>query len=88
MVTLIADNARRWSLRGAAASLRLDAGISVTEAGNVEQARAAAPAGATGVLAIGNMPVVVDRRIRVLALEHKLPFIMTWRAWEGAAPAP
>src|SRR5262249_30308235 len=70
-------------LRGAAASLRL--GISETEARNVEQALAAAPAGATGVLAIGSMPIAVDRRIRVLALERKLPFIMPWRAWEGGS---
>jgi len=72
-------------LRGAAASLRLDAGISVTEARNVEQALATAPAGVRAVLAIGSMPIAVERGIRLLALERKLPFIMPWRAWEGGS---
>jgi putative ABC transport system substrate-binding protein len=72
-------------LRGAAASLQLEAGITVTDLRNVEQALAAAPAGASTVLTIGNIPYVVERRIRQLALERKLPLITPWRAWEGAA---
>ena len=72
-------------LRGAVASLRLDAGVSVTEARNVEQALATAAAGVRAVLAVGNMPIAVERGIRVLALERKLPFIMPWRAWEGGS---
>ena len=70
-------------LRGAAASLRLDAGVSVTDVANVEQALAAAPAGASGVLAIGSMPYVGQRRVRQLALERKLPLVIPWRAWHG-----
>ncbi|MGH2361219.1 MAG: ABC transporter substrate-binding protein [bacterium] len=70
-------------LREAATSLGLDAGISVTDARDAEQALATAQATATGVLAIGSMPIVVHRRVRALALERKLPFIMPWRAWEG-----
>lgn len=70
-------------LRGAAASLGLDAGISMTDARNAEQALATAQEGTSGVLVIGSMPIVVHRRVRVLALERKLPFIMPWRAWEG-----
>jgi len=70
-------------LRGAAAVLGLDAGIGVTDARKVEQALAEAQAGTSGVLAIGSMPAVVQTRVRALALERKLPFIMAWRAWEG-----
>jgi putative ABC transport system substrate-binding protein len=70
-------------LRGAAASLQLDGGISVTDVSNVERALAAAPAGASAVLAIGNMPIVVHRRVRILAFERKLPFVVPWRAWQG-----
>jgi putative ABC transport system substrate-binding protein len=70
-------------LRGAAASLRLDGGISVAEAGNLEQALGAAPVGVTGALVIGNIPHVIQRRVRVLTLERKLPLLMPWRAWAG-----
>lgn len=70
-------------LRGAAVSLGFDAGISVTDAQNAEQALAAAPIGSSGVLNIGSMPMVVHRRIQALALERKLPLITPWRAWEG-----
>jgi putative ABC transport system substrate-binding protein len=70
-------------LRMAAASLQLDAGISVTDVRNVERSLAAAPAGASAVLVIGNMPIVVHRRVRALALERKLPLVMPWRAWQG-----
>ena len=72
----------------AVAVIVLDAGISVTEASNVKQALATAPAGVRAVLAIGSMPVGVERGIRVLALERKLPFIMPWRAWEGGSASP
>ena len=70
-------------LRGAAASLQLDGGISSTDASHLEQALAAAPAGSSGILVVGNMPILVFRRIRVLALERKLPLLIPWRAWEG-----
>src|SRR5262245_29695178 len=49
----------------------------------VEQALVDAPAGTSGVLAIGSMPIVVQRRIRALALERKLPLLIPWRGWEG-----
>ena len=71
-------------LRGAAASLRLEGGVGVTDTANVEQALAAAPAGASAVLAIGSMPHVVQRRVRVLALERKLPLVVPWGAWHGS----
>jgi ABC-type uncharacterized transport system substrate-binding protein len=70
-------------LRGAAVSLRLDAGVNVTDLAKFEQALAAAPAGAGAVLVVGNIPIVVLRRVRVLALERKLALIMAWRAWQG-----
>jgi putative ABC transport system substrate-binding protein len=70
-------------LRGAAAVLGLDAGIGVTDARNVEQALGEAQAGTSGLLAIGSMPPVVQRRVRALALERKLPLVQPWRAWEG-----
>jgi putative ABC transport system substrate-binding protein len=70
-------------LRRAGASLQLHGGISVTDLSHVDQALPAAPAGSSVVLAIGNMPIVATRRIRVLALERKLPLVMPWRAWEG-----
>ena len=75
-------------LRGAAASLGLDAGISVTDARNAHQALAAAPEGASGVLAIGSIPPVVNSRVNALALERKLPFIVAWRPWEGGVGSP
>jgi len=68
-------------LRGAAASLQLEVGITVTDLRNVEQALAAAPAGASTVVTIGNIPTAVERRIRLLALERKLPLISPWRSW-------
>jgi putative tryptophan/tyrosine transport system substrate-binding protein len=72
-------------LRGAAASLQLEVGITVTDLRtdlrNVEQALAAAPAGASTVVTIGNIPTFVERRIRQLALERKLPLISPWRSW-------
>ena len=70
-------------LRKAAASLQLDAGISVTDVRNVEQALAAAPAGASAVFGIGNLSTAVYRRLTVLALERKLPLVMPWRPWVG-----
>jgi putative ABC transport system substrate-binding protein len=70
-------------LRGAAASLGLAAGISLTDATNAEQALATAQQGVSGVLAIGSMPFVVHSRVRALALERKLPFIIAWRAHES-----
>jgi hypothetical protein len=70
-------------LRGAAPSLRLDAGVSVADPANVEQALAAAPAGASAALIVGNIPITVQRRVRVLAFERKLPLVMAWRAWQG-----
>ena len=70
-------------LRGAAAALGLDAGIGVTDARNIEQALGEAQAGTSGLLAIGSMPPVVQRRVRALALERKLPLVQPWRAWEG-----
>ena len=71
-------------LRGAVASLRLDAGISVTEASNVKQALATAPA---GVAVLRHRKHARRRRARDsgAALERKLPFIMPWRAWEGGS---
>jgi ABC transporter substrate binding protein len=69
-------------LRGAAASLQLDAGISVTDASTVEHAFTAADR-EVGILVIGNIPHVLHRRIRTLALERKVPFITPWRPWEG-----
>jgi putative ABC transport system substrate-binding protein len=71
-------------LREAAASLRLDAGLNVTDLANFEQALAAAPAGAGAVLVVGNIPFVVQRRVRVLALERKLALIIPWRAWQSS----
>jgi len=70
-------------LRKAAASLKLDDGVRVSDVKNVEQALAPAPAGASGVLVIGNMPTPVHRRVRVLALERKLPLLIPWRVWQG-----
>ena len=70
-------------LRGAAPALQLDAGISVTGAATVEQVLTAAAASSSGVLVIGNIPIVLLRRIRVLALERKLPLLVPWRPWEG-----
>ena len=77
------DRAERQTmdrLRGAAASLQLD--ITASDLGNVEQAPAKAPAGASTVLTIGNIPRVIERRIRLLALERRLPVIRPWRFWE------
>ena len=70
-------------LRGAATSLQLEAGITMTDVKSVEQALAKAPAGATIVLIIGNIPHVTEQRIRRLALGRKMPFIRPWRVWEG-----
>ena len=72
-------------LRGAAGVLGLDAGIDVTKARDVEQALAEAQAATSAVLVIGSMPIVVQRRIRALALERKLPLLTPWRAWEGGS---
>jgi putative ABC transport system substrate-binding protein len=72
-------------LRRAAGSLKLDAGISVTDARNLEQALSATPAGATAVLIVGSMPNPVHRRVRELVLERKLPLVIPWRAWQGGA---
>jgi len=75
-------------LREASASLGLDASrVSVADARNIEQALATAPKGTSGVLAIGSMPHVLHRRVRVLALERKLPLISPWRVWEGGPSA-
>jgi putative ABC transport system substrate-binding protein len=70
-------------LRGAAESLRLDAGVNATDLANVEQVLAAAPAGASAVLVIGNIPNPLQRRVGALALERKLALIGAWRAWQG-----
>jgi putative ABC transport system substrate-binding protein len=70
-------------LRGAADSLRLQGGLATTDVPNLEQALAAAPAGASAVLAIGSMPHVVQARIQRLALERKLPLVFPWKAWFG-----
>src|SRR5262249_32338883 len=70
-------------LRGAGASLGLDAVVNVTDLAKFEHALAAAPAGAGAVLIVGNIPHVVLRRVRVLALERKLALVMAWRAWQG-----
>lgn len=70
-------------LRGAAASLRLEGGVGVTDMANVEQALARAPAGASAILAVGTIPHVVQRRLRELALERRLPLLFPWRAWHG-----
>ena len=71
-------------LRGAAAALGLDAaGISVTDAKEIEQALAVAQKSVPAVLAIGSIPHVVNNRVRVLSQEYKLPFVTAWRAWEG-----
>ena len=72
-------------LREVAASLRFDAGITVTDVQNVEQALAAAPPGASSVLVLGHIPRVVLNRVQRLALERKLPVIRSWVAWEGGA---
>ena len=69
-------------LRGAADSLRLQGGLATTDVPNLDQALAAAPVGASAVLAIGSMPAVVQRRLLVLALERKLPLVLPWRAWQ------
>jgi len=69
-------------LRSAATSLQLEAGITLTDVASVEQTLAKAPAGATTVLAIGNIPYVTERRIRQLAFERKMPFIKPWRFWD------
>jgi putative ABC transport system substrate-binding protein len=61
----------------------MDAGVTVTDLANFEQALAAAPAGAGAVLVVGNIPHGVDRRVRVLALERKLALITGWRAWQA-----
>jgi ABC-type uncharacterized transport system substrate-binding protein len=42
---------------------------------------AAAPAGASAVLATGSMLHVVQGRLQRLALERKLPLVMPWKAW-------
>jgi len=70
-------------LRGAAASLRLDAGFSVTGLSNVEQALAATPAGGSVVVAIGNMSRTAHQRLKELALARKLPLVMPWLPWQG-----
>jgi hypothetical protein len=46
-----------------------------------------APKGTSGVLSTGSMPHVLHRRVRVLALERKLPLISPWRVWEGGPSA-
>jgi putative ABC transport system substrate-binding protein len=71
-------------LRGAAASLRLDGGFSVTDLSNVEQALASAPAGSSAVVAIGNMSLTAHHRLKELAIARKIPLVMPWRASEGA----
>jgi putative ABC transport system substrate-binding protein len=71
-------------LRGAAGSLGLDAGgITISEVDAVEQALADVEKGAGGLVAFGSIPHVVQRRLRVLALERKLPLIFPWRVWQG-----
>ena len=70
-------------LRGAAASLHLNTSITVTDVRSVEQALAAAPPGASTVLAIGNIPYVVLARVKRLALERQLPLIIPGQPWEG-----
>jgi putative ABC transport system substrate-binding protein len=65
--------------------MRLDGGVNVTDLVDFERALTAAPAGAGAVLIVGNIPHVVLRRVRVLALERKLALIMAWRAWQGGA---
>ena len=71
-------------LRGAAASLHLSSGITVIDVSNVEQALTATPTGTRCVLTTGNLPTVVHRRVRLLALERKLPLVLSWRAsWHG-----
>ncbi len=72
-------------LRGAVASLGLE--VSMFDAENVEQALATALKGPAAVLAIGNMPHVLYRQVRVLAMERKLPLISPWRVWEGGPSA-
>jgi putative tryptophan/tyrosine transport system substrate-binding protein len=74
-------------LREASASLGLDAsGVSIAD-GNIKQPLATALKGTSGVLTIGSMPHVLHRRVRVLALERKLPLISPWRVWEGGPSA-
>jgi putative ABC transport system substrate-binding protein len=71
-------------LRGAATSLGLDpGGISVSEVDAVEQALAGVEKGAAGLVAFGSIPHVVQRRLRVLALERRLPLIFPWRVYQG-----
>jgi putative ABC transport system substrate-binding protein len=75
-------------LRGATASLQLDAGIRVTDVTNVEQALSAAPAGTSAVVAIGNLPFIVQRRVEEVAFERRLPFVAPWRALYGGGGSP
>jgi putative tryptophan/tyrosine transport system substrate-binding protein len=70
-------------LRGAAASLRLDSGFSVTDVSNVQRALAAAPAGTSAVVAIGNISSTAHHQLRESAIERKLPLVMPWRASQG-----
>jgi putative ABC transport system substrate-binding protein len=70
-------------LREAAASPRLDAGISVADVRNYEQVLAAAPPGTSSVVVFGNIHNNLNSRRRDLALERKLPLIMPWREWGG-----
>jgi ABC-type uncharacterized transport system substrate-binding protein len=72
-------------LREAAASPRLDAGISVADVRNYEQVLAAAPPGTSSVLAFGNIHNNVNSRLRDLALARTLPLIMPWREWGGGS---
>jgi len=70
-------------LRGAAASLGLDSGFSVTDASNVQRALAAAPAGTSAVVAIGNISQTAHHQLRESAIERKLPLVMPW-SWQLA----
>jgi putative ABC transport system substrate-binding protein len=69
-------------LRGAAASLRLDS-FSVTDVSNVRQALAAAPAGSSGVVAIGAMSQTPITQLKEVALKRKLPLVLPLQPWQG-----
>jgi ABC-type uncharacterized transport system substrate-binding protein len=73
-------------LQAAAAALGLDGGIRVIADRDLDHAFVAAPPERTSaILAIGSLPIVVHRRIRTIALERKVPFIMPWRPWEAGS---
>jgi putative ABC transport system substrate-binding protein len=69
-------------LRGMAAALGFPDGISFTSPEEIEKTLITTRRATAGILALGNMPHVIDRRVRALSLDQKMPLITPWRTWE------